>query len=186
MRQFLIVGLGNIGDEFASTRHNLGFRVVDLLAKKYDATFFESTLALYANISFGDKSLCLLKPTTFVNGSGESIKFWLNKTNLTPGELLVIVDDKDLPLGKIRLRAKGGDGRHNGLKSISMALGTDNYSRLRFGIGRNFEAGGQKDFVLGEWSKEENSILNERLSTAVAAIESYVDVGIEKTMTKYN
>jgi len=186
MDQFLIAGLGNTGDDFTNTRHNVGFRVVDMLAQKHGTSFYKEILALHTTLKIQDNLLHLIKPTTFVNHSGESIKYWLNKLNLNQQYLLVVVDDKDFPFGTIRIKPKGGDGRHNGLKSISTALLSDNYSRLRFGIGRNFEQGKQKEFVLGKWSKEEEVALTSYLSVAVEAIESYVVIGIEKTMSKYN
>jgi peptidyl-tRNA hydrolase, PTH1 family len=186
MNTFLIVGLGNIGNNFVNTRHNIGFRIVDSLADKYKASFVEGFLSYKTELMLQTNVLHIIKPTTYVNESGEAVKYWFDLLKIKETNLLIVVDDKDLPFGRIRIKPSGGDGRHNGLRNIIEEIGTNQFPRLRFGIGSNFEKGMQKDFVLGKWTLDEFEMLDELLSLAVEIIESFVLRGIERTMTKFN
>ncbi|HEX3006083.1 MAG TPA: aminoacyl-tRNA hydrolase [Bacteroidales bacterium] len=184
--KYLVVGLGNIGDEYAHTRHNIGFDVLDALASASNIYFQENRYGKTAEYKFKGRTFILLKPSTFMNLSGKAVNYWLQKENIPQENLLVIVDDLALPIGKMRLRGKGSDGGHNGLKNINEMLGNDNYARLRFGIGDNFAKGRQIDFVLSRWTKEEESILNERILLAIDIIRSFGTIGVAQTMNLYN
>lgn len=184
--KFLIVGLGNIGVEYEHTRHNIGFDVLDSFAKKHDATFQSDRLASYVKITLKGKQIHCIKPTTYMNLSGKALAYWKNKLNIDTGNILVITDDLALPVAKLRLRAKGSDAGHNGLKSINEVLQSLDYPRLRFGIGNEFPKGGQVQFVLGKWSDDESIKITEGIEKAMNALESFVLEGIERTMNKLN
>ena len=184
--KYLIVGLGNIGDEYKNTRHNIGFRVVDRYAEEHDVQFSDGRYGFTAKLRVKNAEIVLLKPSTYMNLSGMAVRYWLLKENIAIENLLVIVDDLNLPFGSLRLRMKGSDGGHNGLKNIESCLLTAEYSRLRFGIGNDFSKGGQMGFVLGELSEEENQLISERLKTTSEIITSFCLQGIERTMNLFN
>ncbi len=186
MSKFLIVGLGNIGSEYKNTRHNIGFDVVDYLAKEEGVTFSEGRLADVAQLKIKGKPIVLIKPTTYMNLSGKAVNYWLQQEKISIENLLVIVDELALPLGKLRINPKGSDGGHNGLKNIQETLNTTNYNRLRFGIGNEFSKGKQVDFVLGKWTDEEQHLLQERIKLAADAIKSFTFIGLERTMNSFN
>jgi len=184
--KYLIAGLGNVGDEYADTRHNIGFIVADALAQSGSGTFSAGRYGDMARLKYRARNLLVLKPSTYMNLSGKAVKYWLTKENIPVENLLVIVDDLALPLGTLRLRAKGGDGGHNGLISIIEELGTQNFARLRVGIGNDFAQGYQVDYVLGRWTKKETDALIPRIETAVEIVKSYVTIGIARTMNFFN
>ncbi len=184
--KFLVTGLGNIGSEYAHTRHNIGFDILDALAGASNISFKDQRYGFYAEIKHSGRIYCLLKPSTYVNLSGNAVRYYLQKLKLPVDRLLVVADDLALPFGTIRIRAKGGDAGHNGLANINQMLGTSNYARLRFGIGNDFGRGQQVDFVLGEWQEEEKNILPERISLANDAILSFGKLGVQRTMNLYN
>ncbi|MFI5164706.1 MAG: aminoacyl-tRNA hydrolase [Bacteroidia bacterium] len=186
MNKLLIVGLGNPGSEYDNTRHNIGFKILDALADLLKVNFESSRLAFTAEGKVKNKNFSLIKPTTFMNLSGKAVNYYLQQEKIPIQNLLVITDDVALPLGHIRLRPKGSDGGHNGLKNITEVLTTDNYSRLRFGIGNDYPKGGQVNFVLGKWTNEELNIILPRIQLAVEAIKDFGLMGIEKTMNAYN
>jgi len=186
MSKFLIVGLGNIGSEYKNTRHNIGFDVLDFLAKEEGVSFSEGRLADMAQLKIKGKPIVLIKPTTYMNLSGKAVNYWLQQEKISLENLLVIVDELALPLGKLRINPKGSDGGHNGLKNIQETLNTTNYNRLRFGIGNQFSKGKQVDFVLGKWSDEEQKLLQERIKIASDAIKSFAFIGLERTMNSFN
>jgi len=186
MSKFLIVGLGNIGDEYTATRHNIGFQVLDNLASSAGLSFVSDRLASVAEYKLKGKKFILIKPTTFMNLSGKAVNYWMQAEKISIENILVVTDDLALPLGTIRVKMKGSDGGHNGLKSIIETLNTAEYARLRFGISSNFSKGKQVDYVLGEWTDEEKKILPERVTMAVEAIKSFGIAGIERTMTGFN
>jgi PTH1 family peptidyl-tRNA hydrolase len=184
--KFLIAGLGNIGVDYAGTRHNIGFDVLDALATKYEQFFATERLAEKVEIRLRGNVLVCIKPTTFMNLSGRAVKYWMDKGNISPEHLLVIMDELALPLSKFRLRPGGSDAGHNGLTSIQESLGTSSYPRLRFGIGNNFPRGRQVDYVLGKWTAEELPLVRMKIEKSVDLIESFVSIGIERTMNLYN
>jgi len=184
--KYLIVGLGNIGDEYAHTRHNIGFDVVTELAKTCEATWSDERYGAIAQTKIRGHIITMLKPNTYMNLSGKAVSYWMQKENIPIENLLIIVDDLALPFGTLRLKGKGSDGGHNGLKNINELLGTQNYARLRFGLGNEFRRGGQIDFVLGQWTTEEQPILQQRIATAVELIKSFVAIGLQLTMTQFN
>ena len=186
MSKYLIAGLGNIGSEYANTRHNIGFDVVNAFVLKHGGIFKEGRLAYVAEVKFKAKKLVCICPTTFMNLSGRSFRYWLDKEKLPLENTLTIMDDKALPLNRIRLRPGGSHGGHNGLKDIEQILGTDQYPKLRFGIGSNYPKGMQSDFVLGKWLKTEEPIVLRKIEKCVDLIESFVSAGIEQTMTLFN
>ncbi len=186
MSKFLIVGLGNIGDEYAHTRHNIGFDVVDYLAKENDIKFKPDKLADVAELKYKGKQLILIKPSTYMNLSGKAINYWLQKEKITVENCLVIVDELALPFGKIRLGPKGSDGGHNGLKSIQEVLQTTNYPRLRFGIGSEFNKGAQVNYVLGKWADDEQKTLQERIKISADAIKAFAFTGLQRCMNDFN
>lgn len=186
MAKFLIAGLGNFDLEYAGTRHNIGFDVVDKLVEKHGGSFSISRLAGVAEIKWKGKTVFCIKPTTYMNLSGKAVKYWMEKEGITIENLMVVVDDKALPLTKLRIRPGGSDGGHNGLKSVQEFLGTTEYPKLRFGIGDNFPKGMQVDYVLGKWRKEEVPLVELKIEKATEAIESFVSIGIERTMEHYN
>ena len=182
----LIAGLGNIGDEYRNTRHNVGFMVLDAAAAASGIVFKDSRYGFVASMRHRNAELILLKPSTFMNRSGNAVRYWLQKEKIALENLLVITDDIAIPTGSIRLRASGSAGGHNGLTSIGEILGTDQYARLRVGIGNNFPKGGQVNYVLGEWSPEELLVIEKRMPLAVEMIFSFALAGCELTMTAYN
>ncbi|MEY3585529.1 MAG: hypothetical protein RLZZ243_593 [Bacteroidota bacterium] len=184
--KFLIVGLGNPGKEYEETRHNIGFKVVDEMARELGATFTLDKAAFRAEAKFKGRTIILIKPITFMNLSGKAVNYWLQAEKIELQNLLVITDDIALPFGKLRMKGKGSDGGHNGLKDIQAVLKTVEYTRLRFGVGNDFSKGRQADYVLGEWSKDEQLALPERIQTATEFIKSFSFVGLDMTMTTWN
>jgi peptidyl-tRNA hydrolase, PTH1 family len=186
MNKFLIVGLGNIGAEYANTRHNIGFKILDFFARKEQISFQDVKLGAVANYKFKGKSFFLLKPNTFMNLSGKAVRYYMDKENIPRENILVISDDLNLAFGSIRIRTKGSDGGHNGLKNINLLLGTQEYPRFRFGISDEFKKGQQISYVLGEWSDDEKNRLEERLTLASDIIKSFATDGLSNTMTTFN
>ena len=184
--KYLIACLGNIGVEYEDTRHNIGFKIADRLAKDLEATFTTSRLAQVAEMRFKGKTLVVIKPTTYMNLSGKAVKYWLNEEKIPIENLLVVNDDIALPLGTLRLRKQGADGGHNGLTDIIEKLGTNVFCRLRFGLGDDFPRGHQIDFVLGKWKPSEEPIVDEKADMAVEIIKSFVTQGPDRTMNLYN
>lgn len=183
---FLIAGLGNIGAEYADTRHNIGFRVVDKLAADAGATWEDRRYGFVTTIRVKNQQLLLLKPSTFMNLSGNAVRYWLNEKKIPVSLLLVVSDDLALPFGTLRMKPGGSEGGHNGLRHITSVLGTQQYARFRFGIGNDFARGGQVDFVLGGFTDEEKAAMDERVATAADAVRSYALEGIQRAMNKYN
>lgn len=186
MNKFLIIGLGNPGDEYTFTRHNIGFRVVDAMAQNSDATFENQRLGFVAQFRLKGRQVWLLKPTTFMNLSGKAVHYWIKKTEIPIENLLVILDDISLPTGAFRIRPNGSDGGHNGLISIIEHLETIDFPRFRFGIGNNFPKGRQSEYVLGKWTTEEETIIGQRIPLAVDAIKTFILSGINNAMNQYN
>nr|WP_297162215.1 aminoacyl-tRNA hydrolase [uncultured Dysgonomonas sp.] len=184
--KYLIAGLGNIGSEYQYTRHNIGFRVLDALAKASNIVFTDRRYGETTELKVKGKTLTLLKPSTYMNLSGNAIRYWLQAEKIPVENLLVIVDDLALPFGSLRLKGKGSDAGHNGLKSIQSILGTQNFSRLRFGIGNDFTKGGQVDYVLGEFSDEEEKALPQRFEMCEDIIKSFCLAGLQNTMNQFN
>lgn len=184
--KYLIAGLGNIGSEYAETRHNIGFKVLDALAAASNAVFRTERYGDVAEMRFKGRTFLLLKPSTYMNNSGNAVRYWLRKEKVEPAELLVVLDDLALPLGTIRMRAKGNDGGHNGLKSIDACIGSNAYPRLRCGIGHDFRQGQQVDYVLGEWLPEEKETLRSVIGMASEAVLSFGTQGVERTMNLFN
>ncbi|MFT6960166.1 MAG: PTH1 family peptidyl-tRNA hydrolase [Polaribacter sp.] len=186
MKKFLIVGLGNIGDAYKNTRHNIGFKIVDELAEEHKVTFGTEKLGDVANFKLKGRTFILLKPSTFMNLSGKAVKYWMDKEHISVENILVVTDDVNIDFGTIRLKAKGSAGGHNGLKDIQEKLNTQQYARFRFGVGANYSRGRQVDFVLGEWSKQEISELITRLPTSAKIITSFGTAGLANTMNTFN
>ena len=186
MNKILIAGLGNIGEEYENTRHNIGFTVLDLLAKENNIKFRVDRLASVAEYKIRGKVIILIKPTTYMNLSGKAINYWLQAEKLTKENLLVITDDIALPFGSLRMKGKGSSGGHNGLQNIQDTMNTVEYARLRFGVGSEFSKGRQVDYVLGKWNEEENKTLDSRVKLAAEIAESFATIGLQLTMTKYN
>ncbi|HNU60446.1 MAG TPA: aminoacyl-tRNA hydrolase [Aquaticitalea sp.] len=186
MKKFLIVGLGNIGAEYANTRHNIGFKILDYLAKNESSTFETQKLGDVCSFKFKGRQFILLKPSTYMNLSGKAVIYWMNKENVPLENVLVVTDDINLSFGTIRIKTKGSDGGHNGLKDVQDKLQTPNYNRFRFGISNDFSKGRQVDYVLGEWTEEENAKLSERLEKSAEAIKSFGTSGVSNTMNTYN
>lgn len=186
MKKFLIVGLGNIGAEYANTRHNIGFKVLDFLAKKEALDFQTVKLGALAEYKVKGRTLFLLKPNTYMNLSGKAVQYWMEKEKIAKENILVITDDLNLPFGTIRIKPKGSDGGHNGLKSIQQLLNSADYPRFRFGISDDFKKGKQVDYVLGEWDEEEKTKLTERLEVSTQVIESFALAGLGNTMNTFN
>jgi len=184
--KYLIVGLGNIGDEYRNTRHNIGFLALDALAAASNAVFTGRRYGETGSFRYKGREFVLLKPSTYMNLSGNAVNYWLNKEKIAVENLLVIVDDIALPLGSIRMRAKGSDGGHNGLAHINTILGTNEYARIRIGIGNNFPKGTQVNYVLGRWTAEEEKILKERLKIVAEMIKSFGTAGTAHTMNLFN
>ena len=186
MKKFLIVGLGNIGAKYDNTRHNIGFKIVDALAKDNNATFETDKLGDVANFRFKGRTFILLKPRTYMNLSGKAVKYWMDKEKVSVENILIITDDLNIDFGTIRLKGKGSAGGHNGLKDIQEKLNTATYPRFRFGVGSNYSKGRQVDFVLNQWSKEETSELIERIPVSCNLITSFGTAGMANTMNAFN
>lgn len=184
--KYLIVGLGNIGDEYADTRHNIGFMVADKLTADAGVSFKTERYGAVARFRLKNKQLVVLKPSTYMNLSGNAVRYWRDKENIPVTNILVIVDDIALPFGAIRIKPSGSDAGHNGLKNIAAMLGTQAYPRLRFGVGNDFPRGCQIDYVLGHFTPEQQAALPERINIAVDAIKEYCLAGIQNAMCKYN
>lgn len=184
--KYLIVGLGNIGAEYADTRHNIGFKVLDALAEASNISFATDRYGAVTTLRSKGHTLTLLKPSTYMNLSGKAVRYWLEAEKIPQENLLVVVDDIALPFGTFRMRTKGSAGGHNGLKSITEILGTEEYSRIRFGIGGDFARGHQVDYVLGEWGDQERKEMVERLNFFGEAILSFPAIGAERTMNLFN
>ena len=186
MKKFLIVGLGNIGSEYANTRHNIGFKVLDYIAIQEGISFQTVKLGEIAELKIKGRTLLLLKPNTFMNLSGKAVKYWLEKENIEKENMLVITDDLNLAFGTIRIKTKGSDGGHNGLKNIQLLLNSTEYPRFRFGISDAFKKGQQVNYVLGEWGAEEKEKLKERLEISSEIVKSFALSGLNNTMNTYN
>lgn len=184
--KYLIVGLGNIGAEYASTRHNIGFRVLDALAEASGAVFTAERYGSVARIKHKGRTLVLLKPATYMNLSGKAVRYWLDAEKIELDHLLVVVDDIALPFGALRMRSKGSAGGHNGLKNIDALLGRSDYARIRFGIGGDFARGHQVDYVLGEWTDDEQKALPERLKIFGDAVLTFATLGADRTQNLFN
>ena len=184
--KYLIVGLGNIGAEYRETRHNIGFMVLDALAKASNIVFKDSRYGATTTLSVKGRQLILLKPSTYMNLSGNAVRYWMQQEKIPLENVLVVVDDLALPFGSLRLKGKGSDAGHNGLKHIAATLGTQNYARLRFGIGNDFPKGAQVDYVLGNFDEEDRKQMPERLELAGEIIKSFCLAGLNLTMNQYN
>ena len=182
----LIVGLGNIGPEYEGTRHNIGFRILDALAKASNISFQDRRYGFVAHMRVKNQELVLLKPSTYMNLSGNAVRYWMQQEKIPLENILILVDDLSLPVGTIRMRQGGSDAGHNGLKHIAQMLGTQSYNRLKFGIGNEFPRGGQIDFVLGKFSPEDEKIVDERALVACDAIRAYALSGMAFAMNHYN
>ncbi len=183
---YLVVGLGNIGSEYADTRHNVGFMVLDAWAQASNAVFKTQRYGDVSEISFKGRNITLLKPSTYMNLSGNAVRYWINKLKLPLENLLIICDDLNLPFSTLRMRKKGSDGGHNGLKNIQELLGTQDYARIRIGIGNNFAKGGQVDFVIGQMTPEEKNAMPEICDKVIEGIKSFTTIGIDRTMNSFN
>lgn len=186
MKKFLIVGLGNIGEEYAETRHNIGFKILDKLAEVKEFSFETAKLGDIGSFKVKGRTVICLKPSTYMNRSGKALKYWMDKENIPQGNILVITDDINLPFGTIRIKTKGSDGGHNGLKDIQQFLQSILYNRFRFGVGSDFGKGRQVEYVLGEWNEEEKEKLQERLKRSTEVVTAFVLSGIARTMNQYN
>lgn len=186
MKKYLIVGLGNIGADYVNTRHNIGFKVVDFFAKQENESFQTVKLGELAECKIKGKTVFLLKPNTYMNLSGKAVKYWMDKENIPFENVLIITDDLNLPFGTVRIKAKGSDGGHNGLKNIQTVFSTTEYPRFRFGISDQFKKGQQVNYVLGEWDETEKGALPERLALCREAITSFVLAGLATTMNTFN
>ena len=184
--KYLVVGLGNIGSEYADTRHNIGFRVLDALAEASNISFMAGRYGSTATLRHKGRQILLLKPSTYMNLSGKAVRYWMEQEKIKPENLLVISDDIAIPFGQLRLRPQGSAGGHNGLKNIAELLGTESFARMRFGVGGDFPRGHQVDYVLGKWSDEELKAMPERLKIFGDAILSFVAVGCSMTMNNFN
>ena len=184
--KFLIVGLGNAGNEYTHTRHNIGFDVVNAFVFKHGGKFSSGRLAYVAEVKWKAKTFVCICPTTYMNLSGNSVKYWMDKEKMPPQNMLIVTDDVALPLSKMRLRPSGSNGGHNGLRSVEAALASRDYPRLRFGIGNEYPKGLQADFVLSKWRKEEEPLVKLKIEKAVEAIESFATRGIALTMNEVN
>ena len=186
MKKYLIVGLGNIGGKYHNTRHNIGFNILDHFTNKQDLVFETKKLGDLTTYKFKGRTFIFLKPSTFMNLSGKAVLYWLNKEKIPLENLLIVTDDLNLPFGSIRVKTKGSDGGHNGLKDIQDKLNTTHYNRFRFGIGDEFNKGRQVDYVLSKWSEEEKEKLPERLDLSIELIRSFGTAGITNTMNSFN
>lgn len=186
MKKFLIIGLGNIGEKYENTRHNIGFKILDELAEEHETSFETEKLGDIATFRYKGRTFMLLKPSTYMNLSGKAVKYWMTKEKVGIDNILVVTDDLNIDFGTLRLKGKGSDGGHNGLKDIQEKLNTNKYPRFRFGVGADFSKGRQVDFVLSEWSKEETSELIERLPVSAKLITSFGTAGMANTMSNFN
>ena len=184
--KYLIVGLGNPGAKYENTRHNIGFKVVESFAKEFEGKFALDKQAEIARVKFKGRTIILAKPTTFMNLSGKAVNYWMQQEKISVENILIVTDDIALPFGKLRMKGKGSDGGHNGLKDIQATLNSAQYARLRFGVGSDFHAGQQSDYVLGEWSKEEDSQMDERIKTSKEFIKGFTTIGLSRTMSNWN
>ncbi|MEL0009128.1 MAG: aminoacyl-tRNA hydrolase [Flammeovirgaceae bacterium] len=184
--KYLIVGLGNIGKEYENTRHNIGFKILDNISEKLGSEFELKKYAFYSNGKFKGRNIHLIKPSNFVNNSGKAVQYWANELKIKLENIIVVTDELSLPFGKIRLKKKGSDGGHNGLKSINISLKNSNYSRLRFGIDNNFKQGFQSEYVLEEFSKEEQKELENNIELSSNIVLNFCHIGVERTMNKFN
>lgn len=186
MKKFLVVGLGNIGPDYEETRHNIGFKVLDQLSEEEQFNFESAKLGAVGTFKHKGKSILCLKPSTYMNLSGKAVKYWMDKENIDLDNVLIITDDINLPFGTLRVKTKGSDGGHNGLKDVQNTLQTSQYNRFRFGVGADFGKGKQVDYVLGTWNEEELKALPERLKKSTELIRSFVFAGIKNTMNEFN
>jgi len=186
MKKFLIAGLGNIGPKYENTRHNIGFKILDELAREKEVSFETQKLGDVATFKFKGRTFVLLKPSTYMNLSGKAVNYWMQKEKIVIENLLVVTDDLNLPFGTLRLKTKGSDGGHNGLKDIQVQLNTTKYNRFRFGISDEFSKGNQVNYVLGEWGEDEESKMAERLKTSAELIQSFGTAGVSNTMNTFN
>lgn len=186
MKKFLIVGLGNIGDKYHNTRHNIGFKIVDAFVKENNESFTTEKLGDIAKFKIKGKTVIVLKPSTYMNLSAKAVMYWMQQENIQVENLLVITDDLNIDFGTLRIKAKGSSGGHNGLKDIQEKFNTGAYPRFRFGVGAQYGKGRQVDFVLGQWSKEEESEMIERIPTCVNAVTSFITAGMANTMNEFN
>ena len=186
MKKFLIVGLGNIGEKYNNTRHNIGFKILDEIASKENVTFESQKLGSVATFRFKGRTFTLLKPSTYMNLSGKAVKYWMTKEKIPLENVMIICDDLNLNFGAIRVKAKGSDGGHNGLKDINAILQTQQYARFRFGVGSEFSKGRQVDFVLGEWDADEQKLMSERLEKSHTLVKSFGTAGLNNTMNSFN
>lgn len=184
--KYLIIGLGNPGVQYEQTRHNIGFLVTEKLVADLDGKFTSSKLADRAEVKFKGRILVVIKPTTFMNLSGKAVNYWMQHEKVHPENILVVTDDISLPFGKIRMKGKGSDGGHNGLKDIQSTLNSKEYARLRFGVGNDFLKGQQSSYVLGTWDSDEFAVLSERIDVAKEAVKSFVTIGLSLAMTQWN
>ena len=186
MKKYLVVGLGNIGTEYENTRHNIGFNILDFIASKESFSFSTEKLGDVASFKYKGRSILFLKPSTYMNLSGKAVKYWMDKEKVPLENVLIITDDINIPFGTLRLKGKGSDGGHNGLKNIQSLLGTNAYPRFRFGVGADFGKGRQIDYVLGQWNSEEQSQFPERLEQSKSLVLSFVFAGAKNTMNQFN
>ena len=186
MKKFLAVGLGNIGEKYAHTRHNIGFSILDQLAGEEEFSFKDARLGAIATFKYKGRSVLCLKPSTYMNLSGKAVKYWVDHEKIPLENILVVTDDINLPFGTLRLKAKGSDGGHNGLKDIQSTLQTTKYHRFRFGVGAGFSKGKQVDYVLGKWTETEEQAIKKRLERSTQLIRSFVFAGPKNTMNQFN
>lgn len=184
--KYLIVGLGNIGDEYVDTRHNIGFKMIDAFAATKDVVWEDKRYGAVARCRIKNAELVLLKPSTYMNLSGNAVRYWMQEEKIPVENLLILVDDLNLPFGTLRIRKQGSNGGHNGLGNIQSVLGTENYARVRFGIGNAYTRGAQINFVLGQWTDEEKQQMDEKLQVVTEVIPSFCLQGIDRTMNLYN
>ena len=184
--KYLVVGLGNIGEEYKDTRHNIGFKILDAFAKASNISFSDKRYGATASVKYKGREIILLKPSTYMNLSGNAVDYWIKKEKTPLENVFVIVDDIAIPTGSFRIRPKGSDGGHNGLAHITAILGTNDYARLRFGIGADFHKGGQVNYVLGTWTPEELKTIEEKIPVVIEIIKSFSFAGLELTMTAFN
>ena len=185
-KKYLIIGLGNAEDQYTGTRHNIGFEVINALAKQLDVTFKNERYAYVARAKYKGRNLILIMPTTFMNLSGKAVKYWMGSENVEAQNIIVVSDDLDLPVAQLRIRPKGGGGSHNGLNHIIETLGHGNYPRLRFGIGKNFPQGYQVDYVLGKFTSEERLLIDPAIEKAAEICKSFATAGLQRTMNQFN
>lgn len=184
--KYLIVGLGNIGSEYDATRHNIGFDIADAFVIKHGGTFNQDRLSFVSEIKWKGKTFIVIKPTTYMNLSGRAVKYWMDKEKIAIDNVLILVDDLALPIEALRIKTKGSDAGHNGLKDIQAMLGHNNYPRLRFGIGDDYAKGKQIDFVLGKWKSAEMPIIKDKIMRSIDMIEGFATIGIDRTMNQFN